>query len=90
MSDRRSHKKTVAGERLHFMAAKRRTFCRAGRCYAQAWDVLLYGAWYEAIEGRGDTRAEALAELWARVAQSKHYADRYANNAGPTAGADGL
>jgi len=24
------------------------------------------------------------------VAQSKHYADRYANNAGPTAGADGL
>jgi len=84
MANRKKLEKQITrGVRLSLMAASVHSWCQDGRCFFQAQDVILYGAPYTAIQGQGDTLKEAEAEFWLRVAKSKDYADRYANNAGP-------
>jgi len=83
MADREKFVHTTHGGRLIIMAACLRTFKDGARWFCQAWDVQAYGADYSALEGRGDTKAEAVNEFWRIIASIKQHRTSYANNASP-------
>jgi len=82
MANREKFVHTTHGGRLIIMAACLRTFRDGARWFCQAWDVQAYGADYSALEGRGDTKAEAVNEFWRIIAGIKQHRTSDANTAG--------